>query len=171
MLQICSPNTEVLTNNFLTTNLPPWCKCGGCEVWTGQTRDEERCCLIQSGKCVLTLNTIQTVVFNEAVVKAAINNFRLLTAMSTANVFDNKSMRHQAYKQFVAHTVGTTGKGVRMIVPACVVSAIRKKWPEADGNYIGFKMSNVSGHKELEFHCDRQPVDEFDYEDDDDDDE
>ena len=34
-------------------------------------------------------------------------------------------------------------EGDRKIIPSCVVSAIRKEFPEADGNYTGLKDPSV----------------------------
>lgn len=35
-------------------------------------------------------------------------------------------------------------EGDRKIIPSCVVSIIRKEFPEADGNYTGFKDPSVT---------------------------
>ena len=35
-------------------------------------------------------------------------------------------------------------EGDRKIIPSCVVSIIRKEFPEADGNYAGFKEPSVT---------------------------
>ena len=31
------------------------------------------------------------------------------------------------------------GKGVRRVIPSCVVKRIREEFPSVDGNYTGFK--------------------------------
>lgn len=133
---------------------PYWCKCGSCVQSVQQNPIERRCCRLQKGPCIMEDDDTQTVVLKTAVVRAAINAQRLLFAQSTHTGFDNRSFRHQAYSQYIAHTVGATGAGKRVVVPACVVHKIRCKWPEVDGHYTGFKASSKSGHKEFTFTVD-----------------
>lgn len=46
-----------------------------------------------------------------------------------------------AYRQFClwAHQGQRLGKHNRKVLPACVVSAIRKKYPEENEDYTGFQ--------------------------------
>jgi len=36
------------------------------------------------------------------------------------------------------------GRKKRKVIPSCVVSAIRKEFPEADGNYTGFRDPSIN---------------------------
>ena len=100
----------------------------------------------------------------KAVLRAAINSERLILAQLYVDGYTNRRMRHAAYSQFVAHSVGPTGLGARVVVPACVVAAIRCKWPSPDGHYTGFKKATFAGHKELQYTVDggRQFVEDND---------
>ena len=46
-----------------------------------------------------------------------------------------------AYRQFIlwAHRGGQLGKHNRRVIPACVVSMIRRRFPEKDAGYVGYK--------------------------------
>ena len=127
----------------LLSEAPDWCHCGRC-VSTNLSRIERRCCRQTSGDCCLLDQDLQHAVLQEAVVRTAINSERLILAQVYGDGYSNRRMRHKAYGQFVALTVGATGFGTRVVVPACVVAAIRSKWPSADGVYTGFKKA-ISG--------------------------
>ena len=60
----------------------------------------------------------------------------------TRSVFDNHAARFMAYGQFIfwIHNYHL-GQSVRKILPTCVYTAIRKKYPSADGTYSEFKAS------------------------------
>lgn len=62
----------------------------------------------------------------------------------------NKMYRYTAYRQFTGFIHNRLGKGVRRIIPACVVNAIREKFPEQNGIYVGFlgEDDNVSELKD-----------------------
>jgi len=140
---------------------PKWCKCGCCQETLRQKPIEKHCCRKLKGPCVVEDDDLQTVVLHAAVVQASINSQRLLLAQATHSGYENRSMRHQAYGQYIAHCVGAMGAGKRIVVPACVVAAIRNKWPAPDDFYTGFKKSTLNGHREFTFTVDggRQPLD------------
>lgn len=52
-----------------------------------------------------------------------------------------RQSRLTAYRQFVCWMLrgDKLGKGNRVVIPACVVNAIRKKFPEPSEHYIGFR--------------------------------
>ncbi|KAF8367624.1 hypothetical protein PRIPAC_85453 [Pristionchus pacificus] len=63
--------------------------------------------------------------------------------MSGEKITDkNKSYRYGAYRHFVATTMGHLGKGTRVRLPSCFVSAVRKLWPSP--HYSGFSSSNIT---------------------------
>lgn len=49
-------------------------------------------------------------------------------------------MRFTSYRQYTAwaHYFERLGRGVRVVIPACVVRKIREKYPDAKGEYTGF---------------------------------
>lgn len=50
----------------------------------------------------------------------------------------NKCYRYAAYWKFVWFVRTHLGRGVRKVVPACVVKKIREAYPSPDGTYVGF---------------------------------
>ena len=50
-----------------------------------------------------------------------------------------RSLRYAAYRQFGWRIHARLGKGVRRIIPACVVKKIRGEYPSADSCYTGFR--------------------------------
>ena len=51
--------------------------------------------------------------------------------------------RLAAYRQFVHWTYSRLGRGIRKVIPSCVVAAVRHEFPEADGIYTGFKLAEL----------------------------
>ena len=54
------------------------------------------------------------------------------------------------------------GKGVRRVIPSCVVNAIRKEFPAPDGIYVGYKNGEEKVNESQLSWCFR---DKFDLED------
>ena len=52
--------------------------------------------------------------------------------------------RYAAYRQYIWWVYGRLERKRRKIIPACVVLAIRKQFPEADGNHTGFKDPSIT---------------------------
>lgn len=50
--------------------------------------------------------------------------------------------RYTAYRNLVAWAWGKVGYQQRFPLPACVVSAIRRKFPDPEQHYVGFKQIN-----------------------------
>lgn len=50
-----------------------------------------------------------------------------------------RTFRYAAYRQFTWFLYAKLGRGVRRVIPSCVVTAIRQKFPESDGSYSIFK--------------------------------
>jgi hypothetical protein len=51
------------------------------------------------------------------------------------------SLRYSSYRMFVSWSHGHLGKGIRRVIPSCVVRTIRESYPEADGQYTGFRVT------------------------------
>ena len=54
-----------------------------------------------------------------------------------------RAYRLAAYRQFIHWTYSRLGRGIRKVVPSCVVAALRHEFPEADGIYTGFKLAEL----------------------------
>lgn len=52
---------------------------------------------------------------------------------------DNSNYRYHAYRAYISFVHGYLGRRNRRIIPACVVSYIRTKWPDPEGTYVGYK--------------------------------
>ncbi|XP_063077113.1 uncharacterized protein LOC134467125 isoform X1 [Engraulis encrasicolus] len=50
--------------------------------------------------------------------------------------------RYTAYRQIVRWAYGTLGRQIRKPIPACVVAAIRRHYPEEGGTYKGFEWAD-----------------------------
>ena len=58
-------------------------------------------------------------------------------------VIVDREYRLAAYRQFIHWTYGRLGRGIRRVIPSCVVAAVRREFPEADGVYTGFKLAEL----------------------------
>ena len=52
----------------------------------------------------------------------------------------NSETRKKCYRLFLLLWRGHLGKGIRMPLPSCVKDGVRKKFPSADGMYMGYKV-------------------------------
>ena len=112
---------------------PHWCKCKRCLEMP--TDKERKCC----GKriCITLDQPFYDVCLNGLSLEVAIN--------SQADVFverpnyNNRGMRHAAYRQFVMWQHGPMGAGNRVVIPSCSVWSIRRTYPSATGQYTGYK--------------------------------
>ena len=55
----------------------------------------------------------------------------------------DRSYRLAAYRQFIHWTYSRLGRGIRRVIPSCVVVAMRHEFPEDDGDYTGFKLAEL----------------------------
>ena len=60
-----------------------------------------------------------------------------------------RSYRYASYRQFTWWVHNRIGKGVRRVIPSCVVKLIREVFPSPDGQYVGFQSGNKVDEKEL----------------------
>lgn len=58
-------------------------------------------------------------------------------------LFYYRTWRLAAYRQFTWWVHGILGKKRRRAIPSCVVHAIRKRFPEESGDYVGFKEAEL----------------------------
>ena len=145
------------------------------------TTEENICCRkgMQHGPCVLLdkETNMATVVLDHNVVQTAVSAARDLYADNIQRRYDNNRMHFQAYNQYVLATAGHTGSGNRIVVPACVVCyrmsndkvvlkrtcalllqtrEVRDKWPDPNGQYVGYKKSTkqLAAALDMELPCD-----------------
>ena len=50
-----------------------------------------------------------------------------------------KTYRYASYRQFTWWVDNRIGKGVRRVIPSCVIKRIREENPSPDGLYVGYK--------------------------------
>ena len=54
-----------------------------------------------------------------------------------------RSYRLAAYRQFIHWTYNRLGRGVRKVLPSCVVNTICQEFPEEGGIYTGFRIADL----------------------------
>ena len=133
----------------------PWCRCGNCAQLP--RRLERKCCFKEcfdltnvqdanfqpGGNCVLTSELIVQHILHPVTIQLRWLDQRrylgyrgddlLFRCMQPANY------RYHAYRSYINFVYGHLGKGNRRVIPACVVTYIRTKWPDPEGNYIGYR--------------------------------
>jgi hypothetical protein len=123
------------------SNLPSWCKCGRCRHV--DNKKARICCRKTIGRCVLLIDQeLCSIVLGTRNVRTALNQARCLRHQDIWD-YEAPNLRFQAYQQYIYATIGTTGRGNRVVIPACVCWGIRDRWPSL--TYVGFKESAVNG--------------------------
>ena len=120
----------------------PWCHCGRCRQMPRP--EEQLCCRRRAGECILQTahNELNDVVLRRNVLLVAVRRMNDLFAYNEQPGNDN--FRHAAYRQFVLWRFDSLGSGNRVVIPSCVVWAIRDLYPSADGVYTGFKVARFT---------------------------
>ena len=119
-----------------------WCHCGRCRQMPRP--EEQLCCRRRAGECILQTahNELNDVVLRRNVLRVAVRHMNDLFAYNEQPGNDN--FRHAAYRQFVLWRFDRLGSGNRVVIPSCVVWAIRDLYPSADGVYTGFKVARFT---------------------------
>ncbi|KAK3096037.1 hypothetical protein FSP39_022265 [Pinctada imbricata] len=120
---------------------PSWCTCGRCRQMP--TEAEKVCCGKSPDNCVSRTPDFQVVVLDEAVLRVSRVYRQDVLAVGEGDDLA-KENRHAGYRQFILWTYGRLGTGVRKAIPSCCVWAIRDRYPDPFGQYIGFVPSRLS---------------------------
>ena len=114
----------------------PWCVCGKCRHMD-QPVEEVHC--RRRDCCITDLEAFETLALDISVLSVAILNRCEIIADDPE--YTPRSYRKAAYRQFIVWQNGYLGPGKRQPVPACVVWAIRDRFPaaESSGVYLGFR--------------------------------
>lgn len=83
-----------------------------------------------------------------AMVRAGVQSGHALRGFSSSYFFNVcRSLRLAAYRQYTWWIHGYLGRGDRRVIPSCVVSAVRREFPEPQDNYTGFQEANEDGEE------------------------
>lgn len=125
-----------------------WCKCSFCKI---EIRDIDCLCCqeveaileesFEGNECITLSKEFQTLCLETTVLKNVLVGLHESKGdpLEDENEIKNRSLRFAAYKQFVWWVFHRLGKGNRRVLPSCVLWCIRKKFPEANGQYVRFK--------------------------------
>ena len=125
-----------------------WCKCSSCKR---ELRGiDSLCCTevaaineekFEGKKCITEAEEFGLLCCNKAVLKNVLVGLHETRGdpLEKDSEIKNRSLRFAAYKQFIWWIFQQLGKGNRRVIPSCVVWHIRKRFPEADGQYVRFK--------------------------------
>ena len=112
--------------------VPSWCKCGRCREMP--TQKERKCC---NKRICLTLDqTFYEICVNGTTLEVAINSRSDIRVERPT--FDNRTLRHIGYRQFVMWKQGPLGAGNRVVIPSCCVWRIRTQYPSPLNQYTGY---------------------------------
>jgi hypothetical protein len=128
-----------------------WCTCGNCISMDNDMTSH--CCkepskiraMCQEGECITEHGSFDVITKNIDVLNITRHKLIMYTACKDTKAKmrcpSNKVWRHLAYKSFVSwvNSWAALGKNRRVVIPCCVVNAIRNTFPEESGVYIGFK--------------------------------
>lgn len=111
-----------------------FCICGNCyEMPT----DKERVCCKQRQLCRSQSQVIKNICIDSDNVAIVIRS--LADTYVFTPTYDNRAVRHAAYRQYIMWQHGHLGKGHRRVIPTCCVWEIRNHHPSPDGHYTGYK--------------------------------
>ena len=112
---------------------PSWCVCGKCKEMGNPT--ENVCC--QKVKCITNYEEFFSLCVNHMVLTLGI----LDNADTRADPIDYSPAKYRktAYRHYILWHYGYLRRGVRRVIPSCVVWAIRHWYPSPTGVYMGFR--------------------------------
>lgn len=114
---------------------PEWCKCNVCRPMPNEI--ENVCC--KRVACITRFQAFNNICLDRDILEVCIKA-RCDIRADDFN-FSMESFRKAAYRQFVLWRFGKLGRGNRRVVPSCAVLSIRRMYPSADGQYMGYRNS------------------------------
>lgn len=115
---------------------PSFCVCGHCRE---MPTDRERVCCKERRICRSETKAFENIYVDSDNLSTAIRS--LADTYVFTPVYDNRAMRHAAYRQYIMWQHGHLGKGHRKVIPSCCVWKVRKHYPSPNGQYTGYKDS------------------------------
>ena len=116
-----------------SVNSQPWCKCGICIAMPDP--DENKCC--NRVICVTSYQIFRKICVDRDVLRLQI--LARCDLRAEPMEFTTNSLRKAAYQQYALLKYGKLGRLNRRILPSCVVTMIRKSYPDPNDQYMGFK--------------------------------
>ena len=126
-----STETEQHTSH---TSEVPFCICGYCQE---MPPDKERVCCKQRHLWRSRTSAFQNICLDSDNLAIAIRS--LADTYIFTPIYDNRAMRHAAYRQYIMWIHGHLGKGHQKVIPSCCIWKVRKHYPSPNGPYTGFK--------------------------------
>lgn len=110
-----------------------WCICGRCRNM--EHPNENVCC--RKSPCITTIDSFEMLVLQRDVLSVAI--VHRSDTFGDDPEYTLRSYRKAAYCQWSLWQHGYLGRGNRRVIPSCVVWAVCEKYPDPDGQYLGFR--------------------------------
>lgn len=120
-----------------------WCVCSNCRDMPTDT--ERLCCGQPPDHCISKLPHMDFYILDEGVLRLARAAWNDIFAVDDVQEpgEEQRSYRHAAYRNFVLWQHGRLGEGNRVVIASCVVWRIRDKYPDANGQYTGFRVRRL----------------------------
>ncbi|XP_039525452.1 P2X purinoceptor 7-like [Pimephales promelas] len=124
-----------------TAAAPSWCVCARCREMP--TDLERKCCGFRPAECISSMPHMEIFILMEGHLRMARRLWNDIRAVEDAQSpgESNRQFRHAAYRQWVVWQYGSLGSGRRVVIPSCCVWAIRDRFPDPNGHYVGFIVS------------------------------
>ena len=113
---------------------PPFCVCEQC---TEMPTEKENICCKEKRLCRSQGQTFNNICLDSDSLATVIRS--LADTYVFTPTYDNRAMRHAAYRQYIMWQHGHLGRGHRKVIPSCCVWKIRKHYPSPDAHYTGYK--------------------------------
>ena len=92
--------------------------------------------ILDSKQSLLSFSHFQLIALDENVLQVA-NLYRQDIFAYPEDVDRNRGYRHAGYQFIMSHD-SRLGAGNRKVIPSCCIIAIRRKYPDPLGHYVGF---------------------------------